>query len=225
MKKVILSTLLALALAFSANAQSTFGINLDAFLPAGELRKDSPELWGGGFNLEVAAQLKNSPIHVGGMIGLQRYGSEVRDGWHGSFLGDARVRRNNDIFNTLGLVRLKPETRAPIQPYIDMYAGFSYIFTTAHFRDHALGEEWDRDLDFDDFSFNYGFGGGVEFFLNDYLSLDVHVRSLKGSRTRYLTPRSVTYNPDIEGYDMEIKESRFDSLNFGVGIKVLLSEL
>lgn len=206
-------------------AQSTFGLSLEGFAPTGDFKQESPELWGAGFGMEVAIQLNNSPIHVGGQFNFIRYGSEVRDGWHGPNLGDVRVRRNNEIFNTLGFVRLKPEVTGRIQPYVDFLTGFSYIYTRANFRDSALEEEWAQNKDLGDFSFNYGLGGGLEIFLDEYVSLDFRMKSLRGTQADYLTSRSVTYNTELEGYDLNIKSAKIQYLTFTVGIKVLLSSM
>lgn len=216
----------SLLLFYSAGiAQSTFGLNLNGFAPSGDFKRDSPELWGGGFGMEVAVQLNNSPIHVGGQLNFIRYGSELRNGWHGPDLGDVRVRRNNGIINTLAFVRVKPPVRGTIQPYVDFLAGSSYIYTRATFRDGALQEEFASHRDLGDFSFNYGLGGGVEIFLDEYVSLDFRMKALRGSRADYLTPRSVTYNHEFEGYDLNIKNAKIEYLSFSIGVKLLLSSI
>ncbi len=222
MKKLLLSSLLLIGLTTTGLAQSTFGIHLDSWLPTGDLKKDSPELWGGGFSMEGLAQLNNSPIHVGGVLGWYRYGSEVRNGWHGPGLGDIRLRRHNELANLMGIIRLKPDVSGSIQPYVDFSAGFSYIYTRAVYRDSGVREPFREDTELRDFTFNYGLGGGVEIFLDDEVSLDFRVRTLKGSRTDYLTARSVEYNTETDFYDMEIKQSNFDFMTVSIGIKVVL---
>jgi hypothetical protein len=225
MRKFLLASASLLFFLSAGIAQSTLGLNLNGFAPSGDFKQDSPELWGGGFGMEVAVQINNSPIHVGGQLNFIRYGSELRDGWHGPELGDVRVRRNNEIFNTLAFVRVKPPVKGTIQPYVDFLTGFSYIYTRANFRDGPLQEEFASYKDLGDFSFNYGLGGGFEIFLDEYVSLDFRMKALKGSRADYLTSRSVTYNHELEGYDLNIKNARIDYLSFSFGVKVLLSSI
>jgi len=225
MKKLILSSLLLLCIQSAGLAQSTFGFHVDSWFPTGDLKNDSPELWGGGFSLEAVGQLKNSPVHVGAQIGWNRYGSELRNGYHGPGLGDIRLRRNNELANMLGIIRLKPNVTGNIQPYVDFVAGFTYVYTRAVYRDSGVQEPFREDTELRDFAFNYGVGGGLEIFLSDELSLDFRVRTVKGSRAEYLTSRSVTYNHEFEGYDMEIKQSNFDYLSFSIGIKAVLWSL
>lgn len=223
MKKLFFAlTIIALSLP-KIQAQSTLGFSINGFLPTGELRNDSPEIWGGGFSTDVAVQIRNSPIHLGGIFSMTRYGSEVREGYHGPDLGDVRVRRNNSFANLSALLRIKPPTKIGVQPYIDFTTGLSYIYTVASFRDSAWDEPWDRVLDQDDFVLNYGLGVGVEIYLNDYLSFDTHLRSTISNRAQYLTPQSVFYDHENEWYDMTVRDSRFNYLTFGIGIKVLLS--
>ncbi|WP_157716270.1 hypothetical protein [Roseivirga echinicomitans] len=224
MSKYFLIPALLLFFPMFSNGQSTFGLSLNGFAPVGELKKDSPGIWGGGFSSDIAFQINGSPIHLGGMLGVTRYGSEVRDGWHGEDLGDVRIRRNNEMAYMLGLIRVKPPVSGNFQPYADFFGGFSYIATSAHFRDGPLKEEWDSVTDIDDFAMNYGFGGGLEIFINEFLSLDFNVKSIKSSSVEYLTPQSVSYNKTDEVYDLTVKKSRFDHLNFGFGIKLLMSE-
>lgn len=224
MSKYFLIPALLLFFPVFSKCQSTFGLSLNGFAPMGDLKKDSPEIWGGGFSSDIAFQINGSPIHLGGMLGVTRYGSEVRDGWHGDDLGDVRIRRNNEMAYMLGLIRIKPPVSEGFQPYADFFGGFSYIATTAHFRDGPLQEQWDVVRDIDDFAMNYGLGGGLEVFINDFLSLDFNIKAIKSSTAEYLTPQSVSYNKTDEVYDLTVKKSRFDHLNFGLGIKLLISE-
>ena len=222
MKKLLLSSLLLLSIQFAGFGQSTFGLHLDSWFPTGDLKEDSPELWGAGFSMEALAQLNNSPVHVGGQLGWLRYGSEVRDGWHGPGLGDIRLRRHNEMANLMGIIRLKPDVYGSIQPYVDFTAGFSYVYTRALYRDSGIRDPFREDTELRDFAFNYGLGGGLEIFLSDEVSLDIRMRTLKGSRTDYLTARSVEYNTETDLYDMEIKQSNLDFMTFSIGIKAVL---
>jgi hypothetical protein len=210
---------------FSMKGQSTIGFNLNGFIPMGELKKDSPEIWGGGFSFEIAAQIKDSPLHLGILTSVIRYGSEVREGNHGQSLGDIRVRRNNEFATMLMFARMKPDVSGNFQPYADFFTGFSYIFTRSNYRDSSLDEPFDSIIDINDFVFNYGAGGGVEFFINEYLSFDINLRALRSARANYLTPQSVYYDSQEEAYIKEIRKSRFNHLSFGFGIKLVLSQL
>uniref|UniRef100_UPI0040475BD7 hypothetical protein n=1 Tax=Roseivirga sp. TaxID=1964215 RepID=UPI0040475BD7 len=224
MHKLILALSL-FCIGYATQAQSTIGFNLNGFLPIGELKKDSPEIWGGGFSLDIAVKLKDSPIHVGGRFDVTRYGSEVREGFHGPDLGDIRVRRNNELLGFHGFARVKPLISGNFQPYADFLLGSNYIFTRSHYRDSALDEPFDSFIDIQDFVLSYGAGGGIEIFLNEILSLDLSFRALQSSRAKYLTKESVRYNSAEHFYEFQIKKARFDHLSFGIGLKLILQSV
>lgn len=217
--KIILSLLFCCGLAISLNAQHTAGFQLHSFLPSGELKKDSPAIWGGGFGVNAAYNLSNSPIYVGGMFDMTRYGSELRDGWHGEALGDVRYRRHNEMMRLMALIRFSPDCDAGFYPYTDFMAGVNYIYTRSILRESALGEAFDHFVDWRDFSFTYGLTAGVEIPLNETVLLDLFFRTLKSNRTKYLTPNSTTYDRQTESYLLEVRQSRFDSFSFGIGLK------
>lgn len=204
-------------------AQNTFGINVQAVLPTGELKQDSPDIWGGGFSATGAFNLRQSPIFIGGTLDFTRYGSELRDGWHGSILGDYRHRRQFEMTRLLGFIRLSPDCDAGFFPYVDFNAGVNYIFTRSVLRDSAIEEPFDSYTDYDDFSFTYGIGAGVEVPLGEDVLLDLNFKTLKSGRTEYLTPNSVNYDQVEEAYILEVQQSRFDTFTFSIGIKAYIN--
>ena len=206
-----------------ALTQSILGIHLDGFIPTGELKEESPEVWGGGFGVDIALNFKQSPIYLGAQLGFTRYGSEVREGDHG-VLGDVRVRRNNEMGQLLGLIRVVPPVKNNFQPYFDFYCGISYIYTRSVIREDARSEPFEMTLDLDDLVFSYGTGAGMELFLNEELSLDIGFKALKGSRANYLTSKSVSYDSTQEDYQFVIKKSRLDFFSINVGVKFVLSD-
>lgn len=214
-------TLFLLLLVTAAYGQSTLGFNFYSFLPSGELKNDAPDIWGGGFALEGAGNIRQSPLYIGGQLDLTRYGSELRAGYHGPDLGDIRLRKNFEMARLLGLVRLKPDCGIQFYPYFDFLIGPTYVYTRSTLRDDFFSEAFDRYFDFDDFTVSYGFGAGVEFFIDDDLILDLSFKSMTTGRIEYLTPSTVRYNSSEGFYDLGINSSSFDNLNFGFGLKVL----
>lgn len=199
------------------------GLNFQSFLPTGELKNDSPDIWGGGVALTAAFNLKGSPIYAGGIYDFTRYGSEVRDAWHGQALGDVRYRRQFEIMRLLGFVRISPDCDAGFYPYADFMAGFNYVFTRSILRDSSIAEAFDTFTDINDFSFTYGLGAGMEIPLGGDALLDINFKTLKSGRTQYLTPQSTTYDPGRESYILDIQQSRFDSFSISLGIKFCIN--
>lgn len=211
--------------ALFAQHNSTLGFQLQGFLPNGELKKDASEIWGGGFGIDAAFQIKESPIYVGASFNFNRYGSKLRKGYHNEFLPDVRFRYHNEFVEFAPLIRFKPETNSRILPYMDFSFGTRYIYTRARVFDRDIGEVVDEFFELDDFVLTYGLGGGLEFLVNEVFSIDVFIRNNFSSRGKYLTPNTIQYDTEIEGYQLDVQQSRFNSLTFGIGIKLLLREM
>ncbi|OEK01486.1 hypothetical protein BFP97_08110 [Roseivirga sp. 4D4] len=209
----------------SAQNNSTIGFHLHGFLPTGELKKDASEIWGGGFGMEAAFQINESPVYLGGLIDFTRYGSRVRKGFHNADLPDVRYRHHNEMGRLLSVVRFKPETKTRLLPYGDFNFGFGYVYTRARVFDREFDEVVDEFFELDDFIFTYGFGGGIEYIIDESISIDFHFRNTYSTRGDYLTPKTIQYDPDIENYQLDIQRSRFNSITFGFGIKLLLREM
>ncbi len=222
MKKVIFIFSLAL-ISTSIKAQGIIGLSFQGFAPTGELRQDSPDIWGAGLSLEAGYKLPNAPIIVGANFDMLRYGSELRKGWHGEFWGDVRWRRNFEAVRFLPFVRVQPNQSGKILPYGDFYTGLSYIVTRTTIRERGL-DLIDSYVELDNAVLSYGFGGGVEVMIADDVSLDLNMRYIRSGRARYLTPSDVTYDTEAEDYNLDVQNSRFNALTFGVGVKVVLSD-
>lgn len=221
---LIITGLFFSSLLFAQN-NSTIGFHLHGFLPTGELKRDASEIWGGGFGVEAAFQIKESPIYFGGLFDFTRYGSEVRVGFHSESLPDVRFRHHNEMLRLMPFIRVKPETETRFMPYMDFTFGTSYVYTRARVYDRDIDEVVDQFSQLDDFVFSYGLGGGIEYILDEAISLDFHIRNTFSTRGDYLTPRNITYDSEIEGYQLNVQQSRFNSLTFGFGIKLLIGEM
>ncbi len=217
--------LLTFLISFNGWSQTTIGANFEAFLPTGELKKDASEMWGGGVGFEGVFSIKQSPFHVGFITSFTHMGSEVREGFHGPDLGDVRVRRNFEMIKALGLFRFKPDCGENIFPYFDLMLGGGNVYTRTSIRESFIDEPLESYFDMDTWTFTYGFGFGNEFFLSDYVILDVFFRTIKTNRIEFLTPKSVTFNSSNNWYDFEVKSAAFNHINVGFGIKFLFNEL
>jgi opacity protein-like surface antigen len=220
--KAFFSILIALLCLGNLSAQNTMGFNFQTVLPTGELKNDSPDLWGGGFAVTGAFNLKDSPIFLGGTLDFTRYGSQLRNGWHGSVMGDYRHRRQFEMSRLLGFIRISPDCDAGFYPYVDFNAGVNFVFTRSILRDSALEDPFDRYLDWHDFSFTYGIGAGVEIPVNPDILIDINFKTLKSGKTEYLTPNSVSFDTEQEIYLLDVQRSRFDTFTFSIGIKAYI---
>lgn len=209
----------------SCFGQNTFGVNFEAFLPTGELKRDAPEIWGGGASFEGVFSIKRSPFHFGAILGWNHYGTALREGYHGPDLTDVRVRRNFENIKTLGLFRFKPDCGEKIFPYFDVLVGASNVYTRLDIRESRYAAPIETSYEIDNWAFAYGIGFGNEFFLSDVIILDIFFRTLKSNRIEYLSPDGVEFNTLTSWYDLNIRSSAFNHINFGFGIKMRLDHL
>ena len=223
MKKLFIIALFLLG--HQALAQSTIGINFQGLLPTGELKKDAPEIGGGGFGLEGIFSIKQSAFHVGGLIEYNHFGSKVREGYHGPDLEDVRVKRNFEVAKLLGVFRFKPNCGENIFPYFDLLVGTGNVHTRTNIRESFFDEAFERFTELDEWAFMYGFGFGNEFYLSESIILDVFVRTMKSTRIEYLSPDSVEFDPSTNWYNLELKSSAFNHLSFGFGLKFYFNNL
>ncbi|WP_141719792.1 hypothetical protein [Roseivirga misakiensis] len=220
---LLLIGLLVSPLLFAQN-NSTIGLKLHGFLPTGELKQDASEIWGGGFGSEIALQIKESPIYVGGAFNFTRYGSKVRKGYHNIDFQDVRYRYHNEVMELAPLIRFKPETYTRFMPYVDFTFGTSMIYTRARVFDREIDEVVDTFFELTDFVFSYGLGAGLEYLIDETFSLSLFAKSNFSSRGEYLTPNTIQYDQEIEGYQLDIQQSRFNSFFFGLGLNIILRE-
>ena len=160
---------------------------------------------------------------MGATIDWIRYGSELRKGFHGLAMGDVRFRRNFETARFLPFIRLQPTQSSKVIPYGDFYTGFSYIMTRVIIRKRNL-DLIDSFVELDELIFSYGFGGGIELMVDDQISLDFNAKYIRSGRVQYLTPTNVSYDREANLYDLDIQNSRFNAITFGIGVKVVLDE-
>lgn len=225
MKKTFYTLILFISISHLAVAQSTVGINFQGFLPTGELKKDAPEIGGGGLGLEGIFTIKQSPLHLGGIFEYNHFGSQVKEGYHGPDLGDVRVKRNFETLKLMGVIRFKPNCGENIFPYFDLQLGAGNIYTRTNIRASQFEEPFETYFDMNQWAFMYGFGVGNEFFLSETIILDIFFRTIKTNRIEYLSPSSIAFDSNSNWYNFEVKSSAFDHINFGLGLKFFFSDL
>jgi hypothetical protein len=157
---------------------------------------------GVGLGGHFGYRIKESPVIIGLDIGYIIYGRESRRERFSLTIPDVTVNviTENNILTTDFLVRLQPR-EGVFRPYIDGLIGFSYLFTKTSIRDvpEPFGDDVASSVNFDDFAFNYGGGGGFMVRVYDgrakrtefnrgmrSVSIDFRIRYLNGSKADYL---------------------------------------
>jgi hypothetical protein len=190
-------------------------------IPTGEFKNNVTNN-GYGVGGQFLVSLGRSPLFLGVDAGFTTYGSEEHREPISTTIPELRVkvRTNNNIVLTHGLVRVQPRSGV-VRPYADGLIGFKYLFTDTRILNDSNDEELASTKNLSDFAFSYGFGGGVQVRLgrvgrNGDISLDGKARYLRGGRAEYLKKGSIRRENGSVFFD--VLSSRTDVVTVQVGI-------
>jgi len=160
-----------------------------------------------GLSGEFFYQLPKSPVSFGVSLEYLEYGSETRVEPFSHDIPDVLVdvTTRNSVLTPAAVVRFSP-VEGLIRPYVEVLAGFNYMFTYTSVHDDS---GWSGDIatttNFDDWTFTYGAGAGVVVRALDVrsqqgrtlfsLQMEVGLRYSKGNTAEYLTEGSTRTGP------------------------------
>jgi hypothetical protein len=230
MKRLSLFFILLIVFTLRLPAQSAGGGLMLGF-PMGEFKENIDRL---GFGLSGQILFFNPTVNLpfgfGLDIGYLNYGSESRQEPFSTTIPDVvvDVDRSNNLVNFHLLFHIAPPTGI-VRPYAELLFGGEYLFTETSIKSRG-DEEVASNTNFDDFAWNYGFGGGL--LINLYspdqsegtfqaLFLDLKVRYLYGTEAEYLKEGSVIIQNGSVYYD--VSKSKTDLLITQLGVMVYFS--
>jgi len=222
--RVTLSLLFTVLTVLGVKAQTSMTLELPVAFATGEFRQDSPGTWGSGITLHVLTPIKNGPLEVGGEFGFLNYGisrtnAEVELG--GTFF-EGLLIRNNAMISLQPMLRYRlPTIGSKIRPFIDAQAGVRYLYTRKGIRVRGEGERLASQSDIVHWTATAGFGGGLEFDLDDDTALSLRAMYHTSSPADYA--RRGSFTTDAQGVDrVQFFNSRIDLLTISVGIRGFL---
>lgn len=221
MKKWIFLLILIFAAKLSAQ---TVGGGLVIAFPSGEFKDKVKNT---GFGIQIQGTLftptKERPVTIGIDGSYIIYGSEnssrplsptIPDVW-------VNVNRTNNIANFHLLLQVSPFI-GDVRPYIEGIFGGAYLFTTSKVESEDSGQSVFESTNLDDFTWNYGFGGGMLIKLKSGLGsvkelfLDIKARYMYGTEAEYLKEGSVTIFNGRAYYDVQKSKTDLLTIQFGV---------
>jgi hypothetical protein len=130
------------------------------------------------------------------------------------------VDHDYNLLQGLLFLRYQPVKDGRIRPYIDALAGVNYLWTDTSLNDTG-DEEITLAVNYDDFAFSYGLGGGVQVKLGRKRTrgmeffIDFRVRYLIGGKAEYLAEGSIL----VENQELAylVYESRSDLFTMQIG--------
>jgi hypothetical protein len=224
MTKPLMVTLIALGFIFTGHtAFARFfhgSMTFSMGFPQGEF-KDNVDHIALGVDLTFGVKLGKSPFMLGVDLGALTYGSDRRYEYlYGVPEFQFLVKHDYNLAQGLVFLRFQPVKNGRVRPYIDALAGFNYLWSDTSLEDDE-DEEITLAVNYDDFAFSYGLGGGVlvklgrkrtrgmEFFI------DLRARYIFGGMAEYLTEGSILVEDQEVTY--LVYESRTDLLTFQIG--------
>lgn len=206
-------------------AQSA-GINLSLAFPVNEFKENVDNVGFGlsGEFLFITPQI-HSPFGVGVNLGYFIYGMESRREPFSLTIPDVfvNVERTNNLVNFHLLFQVGVPT-GKIRPYLEGLFGGSYLFTETNIKSDNSFNEVASSVNFDDWAWNYGFGGGIGILVGgdpitniDALFIDLKVRYMFGSEAEYLKEGSVEIIESRVTY--LVSESKTDMISAHAGIR------
>lgn len=226
MKKLAVLSLLIFGLIYQANICAQAGaINFTLAFPTGEFKEKIDNLgYGLSGEFQFLTPKPKSPFGMGLNLGYIIYGSESRREPLSTTIPDVfvDVDRTNSLVNFHLLFKVGlPQGR--IRPYIEGLFGGAYVYTTTSVKSQLSQEEFATSVNFDDWAWNYGFGGGIAILVsgdpnsnNGAVYLDLKGRYLFGSEAEYLRQGSVTINNGQVFYDVSRSETNLITAHIGV---------
>jgi hypothetical protein len=178
-----------------------------------------------GFDLHYLHRLDRDgwlAVRVEG--GMLIYGYETHRVPLSNTLG-GRIMVDLNTSNNIAFIGVGPQIGVPdgrFRPYLNGYAGYSYIWTGSSVRGSWDQEPFAETTNFSDWTFSYGGGGGVYVPLSGGprpVSLDLGVRYQNNGRAEYLLEGGIQDNPDGSITLFPVR-SDTDVLTFRVGVSV-----
>ena len=203
--------------------RSYVGVELTAASPQGEFRDYVNSGWGGGLHYLVRAD-RDGWLALRVDASLLNYGHERQRVLLSPTVG-GRISVDLTTDNNIAFFGAGPQLGLPtgaVRPYVNGFAGVSYIFTESHVGGSSGGDSFASTTNFDDASFAYGGGAGVYIPLShrrNPISLDAGVTYRHNGAAEYLRSGDIVDNPD-GSITLHPVFSETNLLTFHLGVSV-----
>ncbi|MBK7105815.1 MAG: hypothetical protein IPH62_11085 [Ignavibacteriae bacterium] len=228
MKKILI--LLFIISFVSTNYSQQIGLSFMFGYPQGEFRSNVDRMgFGGQLHGTFWTPSHEMPYTIGVDLGYMVYGQvDERRPWIGFPGVYLNLSRTNSLANLHVLMQISPFF-GTIRPYAEGLFGGSYIFTQSSVRADYEDEDIASTTNYDDFTWNYGGGVGLQIKIAgemenvDAVFLDFKSRYLYGTEAEYLTEESLIEVDNNGNPIFEAQKSKTDFLSFHIGFIVNLN--
>lgn len=223
MKKAFFILFLITGINISAQ---TVGGGLLLGFPQGEFKE---KVTNTGYGAQIQGTLftptKANPFTIGLNFSFIVYGSETNSRPLSETIPDVWVDVNtsNNLVSFHVLFQFS-HLETDIRPYAECLFGGAYLYTTTKVESQYSDQDVFESTNFDAFTWNYGFGGGLLFKIKSGLGigsdlfLDLKTRYMFGTEAEYLKKGSIQIVSGKAVYD--VQKSKTDLLTVQAGIMV-----
>lgn len=175
-----------------------------------------------GVNASISIPFLGLPIEGGGGFSWNQVGSKGRKVVLSDALGNiekAELRVNGNAYTYYVSARLRP-FNGKFRPYGEFLAGMrSYSVKSKLYELTEGGRNIDPLIDVSDRDFAWvtGWAVGIQYRLLAVLFLEARFEKLRGDRTQYINPQTISITPAGE-FSYEKEQSRTDQLTFSLGL-------
>jgi hypothetical protein len=194
--------------------------------PQGEFRDFVDQGWGAGMHYMHRLTRDGAlALRVDGSY--LNYGHERFRAPLSSTIG-GRVTVDVTTTNNIAFFGVGPQLGVPsgvLRPYVNGFAGVSYIWTQTSVEGSASDEPFASSTNYDDATFAYGGGAGLYVPVRrgqSPISIDAGVRYRRNGQADYLREGGITDNPD-GSITLRPIRSETDLLTFHLGVSVGIS--
>jgi len=203
--------------------RSYVGVELTAASPQGEFRDYVNSGFGGGMHYLLRAD-RDGWLALRVDASILNYGHERQRVLLSNTVG-GRITLDLTTDNNIAFFGAGPQLGMPtgaVRPYVNGFAGVSYIFTESSVGGSSDGESFASTTNYDDASFAYGGGAGLYIPLSHRrhpMSLDAGVSYRHNGSAQYLREGDITDNPD-GSITLHPVFSETNLLTFHLGVSV-----
>lgn len=213
----ILSILALLILTNYSYTQPSASLYFTTAIPVNDFRYFDNDLGYGG-NLEIFffSPTKQKPFGMGISFSYFGQGLYFYDDPYSNETYLSGNRANN--FSSIHLIFQVAPTGGTVRPYLETFFGGSYIFSKSEI---TTLDYVPVSLYVDDWTWNYGIGGGFKFLVSDQdgggsIYLDLKGRYLMSSDVSILDRQSIRYANNSFYYSVNETQINFVAVQFGI---------
>lgn len=226
MKKLIPSLILAL---FTLTAQAqvwSAGGHFNGGIAFGELQQETGGLFIPSLSGIFLYEARTAPIQIGLELGYGIYGSKMerRTDLYAGFSDELRLRRNNNIFTSMAVIRYQTNPLGKVHHFIEAKFGANYLYTRYKIRESIAAEEnIEAAKDLENWTLAYSLGTGIQIPISAEPGLYIELKAnyQTSNDVRFLTKGDVTYKPFPEGggnFVFEARRAPLQQVIFSVGL-------